>query len=418
MNTILSRQWRRRHRETLYHRALTLAFALGSLTEVRGYQPAALTPLRSRSLFVKTLPARQALLWRNHRKGSQRGISSSLTLSSTATALSPAPTPAGNAYMVLLALQFALQPIVTKNYASKKLIKGTYVFWLDVMRAVICISTLCLTKSWTAATVGWNWRDAVVAAGLPSILYVAQNYFSLEAYQNLSPITFNVLNQTKTLSAALWCYVIIGHKLDIRQVGALGILLMAALVMENIVPLPFIGRRTQKKSDLGADDETIPLSTTATTHDPVLSGVVPVLLASLLSGLAGALAQRALQTRQRNSLLFSLELAICSLMTSSVTLGLLPTPDHNRLVQQGWWCGWTALTWVPLLLQASGGVLVGLVTKYAGSVRKGFCLIQGMFLSGVLQNWLDSADKKNQVRVEQWIGGILAALSFWMYTQS
>eukprot|EP00977_Amphora_coffeiformis_P003884 scaffold769_cov168-Amphora_coffeaeformis.AAC.4 len=103
-------------------------------------------------------------------------------------------------------------------------------------------------------------------------------------------------------------------------------------------------------------------------------------------------------------------------MTSTLTLGILPTPDHRRLVKQGWWQGWTRWTWIPLILQATGGVLVGLVTKYAGSVRKGFCLIQGMFLSGILQNWLDK-DGSNHVRVEQWIGGILAALSFWMYTQ-
>ena len=323
---------------------------------------------------------------------------------------------AGNSYMVLLALQFAFQPIVTKAYASKSLIKGTYVVGLDCIRAVICVMTLLLTNTWTSATAGWSWRDAALSAGLPSMLYVAQNYFALQAYQNLSPITFNVLNQTKTLSAALWCFLLLGQSLDVHQVGALGILLLAALVMEKMIPLPFSKRITEEVSSSKAAAVSTETVSSVKPHDPWLGGVVPVLLASLLSGLAGALAQGALQGRQRNSLLFSLELAACSLVTSTLTLGILPTPDHRRLVKQGWWQGWTLWTWIPLVLQAAGGVLVGLVTKHAGSVRKGFCLIQGMFLSGVLQNLLDK-DGSNHVRVEQWIGGVLAALSFWMYTQ-
>ena len=325
-------------------------------------------------------------------------------------------TAIGNMYMVLLALQFAFQPIVTRSFASKSLIKGTYVFSLDVMRALICLTTLWLTGSWAAATAGWNWQDAAMAAGLPSMLYVAQNYFALQAYQNLSPITFNVLNQTKTLSAALWCFLLLGQRLDIHQVGALGVLLLAALVMEKIVPLPFARYNRNDTTNKSTDDNNKSDNSAPIAGDPWIAGIVPVLLASLLSGLAGALAQRALQARQRNSLLFSLELASCSILTSTVTLGILPTPNNRRLTKEGWWKGWTAWTWAPLILQAVGGVLVGLVTKYAGSVRKGFCLIQGMFLSGLLQNWFDK-EGSNRVRLEQWVGGVLAALSFWMYTQ-
>jgi UDP-sugar transporter A1/2/3 len=66
-----------------------------------------------------------------------------------------------------------------------------------------------------------------------------------------------------------------------------------------------------------------------------------------------------------------------------------------------------------LATNAAGGILVGLVTKHAGSVRKGFALIIGMFLSGVLQNVVGS---ERQVTSQQWAGGSLAALSLWLYT--
>ena len=56
--------------------------------------------------------------------------------------------------------------------------------------------------------------------------------------------------------------------------------------------------------------------------------------------------------------------------------------------------GWTWKTWIPIVSNACGGVVVGLVTKHAGAVRKGFALIFGLVLSGVLQSYLSSSDDK------------------------
>lgn len=55
--------------------------------------------------------------------------------------------------------------------------------------------------------------------------------------------------------------------------------------------------------------------------------------------------------------------------------------------------------------------MVGLVTKYAGSVRKGFALIFGMFLSGVVQAFVTAEG----VSMEQCVGGILAGTSLWIH---
>ncbi|GMH98513.1 hypothetical protein TL16_g13413 [Triparma laevis f. inornata] len=47
------------------------------------------------------------------------------------------------------------------------------------------------------------------------------------------------------------------------------------------------------------------------------------------------------------------------------------------------------LNLIPIFSQALGGILVGLVTKYAGSVRKGFSLIFGIALTGVVQSYIE-----------------------------
>lgn len=232
-------------------------------------------------------------------------------------------------------------------------------------------------------------------AGIPAALYSVQNLASLQAYQNLDSLTFNVLNQTKTLSAALCCYLVMGRRQSKMQMVALLLLLVSALVMEKIVTVDIL---------LGHD--TISIQNMDSKH--LTQGVMPVLLASFISGLAGALCQKNLQgSGGRNPYLFSMELCAASTM---ILLASLPvSPDGQRIQENGFWHGWTPSTLIPILTNSIGGILVGLVTKYAGSVRKGFAIIFGMFLSGLAQA------PSTGVSMEQLTGGGLAAMSLWLH---
>lgn len=244
---------------------------------------------------------------------------------------------------------------------------------------------------------------------MPAAIYVVQNYCALMAYQNLPPITFNVLNQTKTLSAALCCFLILGRTQSPLQVVSLFLLLLSALVIEKLVPLT----RTSASSDAVVGDTDT--ATTASTpsvdrRTELISGVIPVVIASFLSGLAGALSQKSLQTMGRNSYLFTMELSAASLLFLTTSM-LCRSPDGKLIREQGFFYGWTRQTWIPVVTNALGGIIVGLVTKYAGSVRKGFALIFGLLLSGILQS-----KEGETVSREQVAGGILAAVSLWMYS--
>lgn len=55
---------------------------------------------------------------------------------------------------------------------------------------------------------------------------------------------------------------------------------------------------------------------------------------------------------------------------------------------------------------------MGLVIKYAGTVRKGFALIFGILLSGIVQSTLD---ENKTLSKEEVAGGVLAAVSLWMH---
>merc|ERR1712157_371343 len=206
------------------------------------------------------------------------------------------------------------------------------------------------------------------------------------AYQNLDPLTFDVLNQTKTLSAALCCYFIIGKKQSTLQAFSLLLLLLSALIIEKIITLDMIV----------TTNFNFQYNNTHVTY-----GVVPVVLASFISGLAGALTQRNLQ-KGRNSVFFSMELCVASILFLSLTFIRDPVKIDTHT--------WTKETFIPIFVNAIGGILVGLVTKYAGSVRKGFALIFGLLISGLVQLETQGVSK------EQIIGGILAAISLYLHS--
>jgi solute carrier family 35 (UDP-sugar transporter), member A1/2/3 len=58
---------------------------------------------------------------------------------------------------------------------------------------------------------------------------------------------------------------------------------------------------------------------------------------------------------------------------------------QKKLLQTGVFAGWTRSTWIPVLSSAVGGVIVGQVTKHAGSVKKGFALIGGILVTALAQ---------------------------------
>jgi UDP-sugar transporter A1/2/3 len=236
----------------------------------------------------------------------------------------------------------------------------------------------------------------ISVAGIPAALYAIQNFAALLAYQNLDALTFNVLNQTKTLSAALCCYLVMGRTQSRQQIVALFLLLLSALIMERIITLDWI---------LVLNDAKKPVEFSLEARH-VTHGVAPVLFASFLSGLAGAMSQKNLQNKGRNPFLFSMEL--CAASSLILALSLVVSPDGDMIREQGFFgSDWNVQVFIPILTNAVGGILVGLVTKYAGSVRKGFALIFGILLSGLLQS--------ESVSNEQIIGGILAAVSLWMH---
>ena len=332
-------------------------------------------------------------------------------------------------FMSLLAVQFGIQPILVRKFMPQGICKSSVVLTQELLKfamAYVGYKSTTTIERRSEEISSLNFSSWLAMAGVPAILYTVQNLASLLAYQNLEALTFNVLNQTKILSAALCCYLVMGKKQTKMQSVSLVLLLASALVMEKVISIEsimatlFLGRGSGVGGGLPS---LLSAWQSMSLGRRFTHGVVPVLLASFISGLAGALVQRSLQgggddaalsptqRKPKNSYLFSMELTSASVI---VLLGsLFLSGDGRIMLSNGFFHQWTPGTMIPILTNSMGGILVGLVTKHAGSVRKGFALIFGILLSGLLQAVAGTAG----VSSAQIMGGILAAASLWLHAK-
>ena len=92
--------------------------------------------------------------------------------------------------------------------------------------------------------------------------------------------------------------------------------------------------------------------------------------------------QTLLQSGETTPAKMTLEMAITGaplvLMVEKATRGTFLPSDA--------FAGWTPATLVPVTWAALGGVLVGEITKRVGSIAKGFAVVCGLVLTGVLQS--------------------------------
>jgi UDP-sugar transporter A1/2/3 len=281
-------------------------------------------------------------------------------------------------YCTLLALQYGLQPILAKRFSSPHASKNSIVIATELMKIGITATSMFkespLTRSKLFAS--WSFIDYLKIAAAPAALYAVQNLMMQYGYTMLDSMTVNLLNQTKTLSAAFFLYVLLGNKQSFVQIFALVLLLIAAVTLTSGMQI-YENVRDGKGLGMiwgggdGGDGHAV---------DPVyLAGTTIILGASAISGLSTALTQKALKTG-RHALVFSAELAVFGILVLVVT----DWCQNRQLFQEGGpFKGWTLETLIPVASNAAGGIIVGLVTKYAGGVTKGFALIAGILVTAV-----------------------------------
>lgn len=206
----------------------------------------------------------------------------------------------------------------------------------------------------------------------------------LIARRHATQVTFNGLNQTKTLSAALWCFLLMGKRQSVVQMVALAILLFSAMLFQGSISVSGLFQR--KSNDAGGEVSKGAAKTS------ISKGILPCLAAAFISGLAGALSQKGVQMaggKGRNPYLYTMELGLYSSISLLISMVATKSGRESLSGENGIFKHWTIFSIIPVAVRSFGGILTALVHKHAGATRKGFALILGLVLTGVTQSWIE-----------------------------
>ncbi|KAF0712007.1 hypothetical protein AaE_012158, partial [Aphanomyces astaci] len=235
----------------------------------------------------------------------------------------------------------------------------------------------------------WNLIDSLKFSGLPACTYAVQNVLIQVAMQHLSPLEFNLINQSKLIWTAVFVYFLLHRRFTLVQCIAMAMLMAASLLLSA--------------GGSGSSGDHSDVSST----DRFYSGFVPVLVASVLSGFGAALTQLSLQTHARDASLVTAELCVYGSLFLLANM-LLQSPSTTSLSFDGW----TMYTLIPVVSTATGGLLVGAVTQFAGGVMKSYSLIGGIALTGVLESILYQKALTNEL----YIASGLVVASMYLYS--
>jgi len=267
-------------------------------------------------------------------------------------------------------VQYGAQPLLARYCIAPTVPTSSLVLSAEVAKIVGCAAVLHAQGRGWEVWKGWTLRGSVLAAGIPSITYLVQNYCTQIAYQNLDGLVFNILNQSKMLFTAAFSYLIVGRRQSRIQCVALALVLVAGTLIS-------LSGSASSSGDQGKSIWVL--------------GLACILTASALSGLGSGLTERTLQRHKRDSLLFTIEMAVYGILIIVLSLPFGLTKDGEVWRREGLFARWGPMTIVPVITQGWGGIVVGLITKVAGGVRKGFAVICGLLLTCLL-NWLTGAE--------------------------
>ncbi|KAI5669884.1 hypothetical protein M9H77_19737 [Catharanthus roseus] len=267
-------------------------------------------------------------------------------------------------YSLLLTLQYGAQPLISKRCTRREVIVTSSVLFCELVKVICALILMAKDGTLKKLYKEWTLIGSLTASGLPAAIYALQNSLLQISYRNLDSLTFSILNQTKLFFTALFTFIILRQKQSIQQIGALFLLILAAVLLS-------VGEGSSKASSSSSSEEIL------------FYGIIPVLVASVLSGLASALCQWAAQVKKHTSYLMTVEMSIIGSLC--LLASLYKSPDGEAIRQRGFFYAWTPLTLIPVTINAVGGILVGLVTSYAGGVRKGFVIVSALLVTALLQ---------------------------------
>ncbi|OAD70625.1 hypothetical protein PHYBLDRAFT_100335, partial [Phycomyces blakesleeanus NRRL 1555(-)] len=276
---------------------------------------------------------------------------------------------------------------------DKRYLASTAVVMSEVAKSLACMIVLYLAPQPHLRSISRlfqmlnrelivNWRESAKLA-FPAILYLIQNNLQYVAATNLDAATFQVTYQLKILTTAFFSVVILHRSLSRTKWIALALLTLGIglVVLPKDASLAVLSYfNPEKYAENGLGDGNIG-------NQSNIEGFTAVLMACVLSGLAGVYFEKILKAPNL------LWIRNIQMSFFSVVLGLLFVvllQDGATIAEKGFYANYTGLTWLVIGIQAFGGLVVAVVVKYADNILKGFATSISIILSSIISVWVFS----------------------------
>jgi len=222
---------------------------------------------------------------------------------------------------------------------------------------------------------------------IPSFIYLVQNNLLYVAASNLDVATYQITYQLKILTTAIFAVLILKRQLIKTQWLSLGFL---------IIGVAMVQLSDAKESNVNTENQSR------------AKGFIAAISACVLSGLAGIYFEKILKGSDVSVWMRNVQL---SLMSVPFGIGAVWLKHGSEISENGFFFGYDLFIWYLVVLNATGGLLVAVVIKYADNILKGFAcslaIIITCFVSVLLFGF--------QLSIQFILGAVFVIMSIFMY---
>nr|AKN21637.1 slc35a-1 [Schmidtea mediterranea] len=255
---------------------------------------------------------------------------------------------------------------------SKKYISSTAVFMAEIIKLFTCISIICFQNQFKfkdtfniiKSEIVGNYEDTLKLS-VPSALYTIQNNLLYIALSNLDAATYQVTYQLKILTTAVFSVLLLNKKLKSFQWCSLVILMLGV----SFVQWPSNSKRGNINLSFSGQ----------------MIGLLSVLMACVSSGFAGVYFEKILKGSSPSIWMRNIQLGLFGSVLG--LFGVLVT-DWSEIRKSGFFQGYNWITWIVIILQAIGGLVIAVVIKYADNILKGFATSISIILSSIFSYYI------------------------------
>uniref|UniRef100_A0A8C9W6W1 Solute carrier family 35 member A1 n=1 Tax=Scleropages formosus TaxID=113540 RepID=A0A8C9W6W1_SCLFO len=221
---------------------------------------------------------------------------------------------------------------------------------------------------------------------VPSVVYAIQNNMAFLALSNLDAAVYQVTYQLKIPCTALCTVLMLNRSLSRLQWFSV-FLLCGGVTLVQWNP----AESTKVQVD----------------QNPVL-GLIAIAVAVLCSGFAGVYFEKVLKSSDTSLWVRNIQMYLSGIV---VTLVGVFISDGPKVLEKGFFYGYTAWVCLVVFLASVGGLYTSVVVKYTDNIMKGFSAAAAIILSTVASVLLFGL----QITVTFASGAVLVCLSIYLY---